>query len=222
MSVNIYDYMKIDTAQGQIISAVPVMSYYFSLAESQNAAFLFTMGETLNAGRKVSGQLYQAKDQNGTDSKVITGATCEIEANIKCKNTTASLNSVSPGDTIVINGLTFTAHATTTTYANREFSIAGGDDTGTDELIDCINHPEYGVLEITAIKSGTHHMTMTPTIPGIGYITTVGAYSITVRSWAIEGLIEVNADMLDYINGYNHVAIQLTPSTSLILFAAIL
>jgi hypothetical protein len=222
MSVSIYDRFKIDTAIGQTTTAAATMSFYFPMAESLNAAFFFHFGEVITAGRSCVGQLYQAKDASGTDSKVITGATCTITANTKCKKTTASLNSVIAGNTIVVNGLTFTAHATTTTYADREFSIAGGDDTGTDELIDCINHTTYGVPGITAVKTSTHLTTLTPTIPGINYVTAVGGATITVRSYAIDGYIEVNANELDFANGFNHIAIQLTPSTGVILHAMII
>jgi hypothetical protein len=222
MNLNIYDYMKIDTAVGMVTSSIPVTGFYFSLAESQHTAFLFTMGTVIQDTRNCIGQLYQAKDALGTDAKVITGATCTIMANVKAKLTTASLNSVVAGNTLVVNGLTYTAHATTTSYANREFSIAGGDDTGADELADCINHPEYGVPGIKAVKTSVHLITLTPIIPGTGYMTTVGGYTITVRSQATDGIIEVNADMLDYVNGFNHVAIKLTPSTTLYMYAMIL
>lgn len=222
MNLNIYDYMKIDTAVGMVTTPLPVTGFYFNLGESQHTAFLFTIGTVIQDTRNCVGQLYQAKDAAGTDSKVISGATCTLMANVNAKQTTASLNSVVPGNTLVVNGLTYTAHATTTNYANREFSIAGGDDSGADELADCINHPEYGVVGITAVKTSVHLITMTPTIPGVGYITTVGGYTITVRSQATEGIIEVNADMLDYINGYNHVAIKLTPSTTLYMYSIIL
>jgi hypothetical protein len=48
---------------------------------------------------------------------------------------TLTLDAVTAGKTLVVNGLTYTAHATTTTVANREFSIAGGTDTlDADEL----------------------------------------------------------------------------------------
>jgi len=64
---------------------------------------------------------------------------------------TITLASVQANDTVIINGLTFTAHTDTTTVANREFSIAGGTDTlDADELVICINDATYGVPGLTA------------------------------------------------------------------------
>ncbi len=56
------------------------------------------------------------------------------------------------GGTIVINGLTFTAHVDTTTVANREFDISGSDTADALELLTCINDATYGVPNVTATQ----------------------------------------------------------------------
>lgn len=56
-----------------------------------------------------------------------------------------TLASVAAGETLVIGGKTFTAHATTTTTANREFSISGTDTQDGDELITCLNDSTDGI-----------------------------------------------------------------------------
>lgn len=54
-------------------------------------------------------------------------------------------------DYVTINGLTFTAHASTTTYSTRAWNIAGATDTeDAIELVKLINHPTFGVRGCTA------------------------------------------------------------------------
>jgi len=64
-----------------------------------------------------------------------------------------TLASVTNTQTVVINGITFTAHSTTTTYASRQFSISGDDTADAVELAACINHPLYGLGGFTASAS---------------------------------------------------------------------
>ena len=54
---------------------------------------------------------------------------------------------------ITINDLDFKAHATVTTPANREFSIAGDDTADAAELATCINDATYGVPGVTAASA---------------------------------------------------------------------
>jgi hypothetical protein len=61
-----------------------------------------------------------------------------------------TLASVAAGETIVINGVTFTAHASTTTAANREFNIDGTDTQDAGELVSLINDATFGVTGVTA------------------------------------------------------------------------
>lgn len=63
---------------------------------------------------------------------------------------TLTLASVAADETIVINGLTFTAHASTTTTANREFDISGNDAADAGELTTVINDSTDGVDGVTA------------------------------------------------------------------------
>lgn len=68
-------------------------------------------------------------------------------------DTTITLTSVTAGQTITIAGLVFTAHATTTTVASRQFSIAGTNTQDAAELVTCINNATFGVPGITASNS---------------------------------------------------------------------
>ena len=62
----------------------------------------------------------------------------------------STLASVTAGQTYIVDGLTFTAHATTTTVANREFSIAGTDAQDAAQLVVVLNDATYGMTNATA------------------------------------------------------------------------
>lgn len=64
-----------------------------------------------------------------------------------------TMASVTNGQTIVINGSTFTADTSTTTIASHKFSIAGSDTQDGDELCKCINDGLYGMRGFTATNS---------------------------------------------------------------------
>jgi len=64
-----------------------------------------------------------------------------------------TMASVTNGTTIVINGITFTAHTSTTTKSTKTFSISGSDTQDGDELCACINDPVFGLVGFTATNS---------------------------------------------------------------------
>jgi len=64
-----------------------------------------------------------------------------------------TLATVLADDTVTIGGVTFTAHATVTTPADRAFSIAGSDTADAVELIGLINNATYGVSGVTATSA---------------------------------------------------------------------
>jgi hypothetical protein len=65
---------------------------------------------------------------------------------------TVTLASVQANDTVIINGLTFTAHANTTVEATGQFSIGGDDTADAAELVKCIN-TRFAALGITATSA---------------------------------------------------------------------
>lgn len=74
---------------------------------------------------------------------------------------TLTLSTVLANETIVINGQTYTAHATTTTTANREFSISGSDTADAGELTTCINDATNGSSTVDATDNGDGTITLT-------------------------------------------------------------
>jgi hypothetical protein len=55
-------------------------------------------------------------------------------------------------DAITVNGKTFVAHASTTTAANREFSVAGTDAQDAAELVTVLNDATYGIAPYVATQ----------------------------------------------------------------------
>lgn len=94
--------------------------------------------------------------------------------------TILTLASVLAGQTIVINGITFTAHATVTTAVNREFSISGTNAADATELSALINNETYGVSNVAAAVSGAV-ITLTPQ-PGTDITATPSASTIAVAT----------------------------------------
>ena len=60
---------------------------------------------------------------------------------------------VAANDTVTVNGLVFTAHATTTTAASRQFAINGDNDADAAQLVVCLNDATYGVPGLTAVAA---------------------------------------------------------------------
>lgn len=73
---------------------------------------------------------------------------------------TLTLATVTAGQTLIIDGLTFTAHATTTTVASRQFSISGNDIADAGELATCLNDATYGMTNATATNNGDGTLTI--------------------------------------------------------------
>lgn len=90
---------------------------------------------------------------SATDGKVKKPASGNgVGRNLKVHVTqqTLTLASVQAADEVTINGVTFTAHASTTTPADREFSVGGNDAADAAALAACINDADYGVPNVTA------------------------------------------------------------------------
>ena len=99
---------------------------------------------------------------------------------------TLALQDVQAGQTVAINGITFTAHVTTTTPALREFSVSGNDAADAAELISLINNATYGVTGITA-TANSNVITLTAPITACGTVITItAAATVTVTIIEIE------------------------------------
>lgn len=111
---------------------------------------------------------------------------------------TVTLATVAAGATLVVNGLTFTAHAATTTKANREFSVSGSDAADAAELAACINDATYGVAGVAATVSGA---TVTLTVTAVNQVAldvvaSASTMTVTVSTSNVPGVIALGAKEL--------------------------
>ena len=100
-------------------------------------------------GKATANYVARQFDQSGDQAAEL--ASIVLALNHKDNVTCAA---VAAGDKVYVNGLTFTAHTSTTTAANREFSIAGSNTQDGDELVTCLNDATYGVPGLTAVNAG--------------------------------------------------------------------
>lgn len=216
------DNRKIDVAVAPAsLATTYAVGQYFPMDKYRRALFLVNAA-AMATGKTVVAQVYQATDADPGSAKVITNAAATITADTKVKKATVTLATLLAGSTVVINGLTFTAHATVTTYANREFSISGNDTADAAELVLCINHATYGVPGVTA-TSNLGVVTLVATEPGEQYITVVGTASTGVAATVeAEAFVEIDASMLDTTNGFDHVALRLTTTATIVAGAMLI
>lgn len=104
--------------------------------------------------------------------------------------TRLDLASVLAGTTVTVNGITFTAHATTTTASAREFAISGVDAADASELVGLLNNQTYGLpaakvnvvaSNLDAAGTATARITLTPT-PGTTIVATASAATVTIST----------------------------------------
>jgi hypothetical protein len=212
------DTLKIDVGLAPVsLATTNATGDYLPMANYRRILFLVNAA-AMAVTKTVVAQLYQATDADGTSAKVITGATITITANTKVKAATVTLATFTAGNVIVINGLTFTAHASTTTKSTRNFSIAGSDTQDGDELVSCINDATYGVPGVVASNSSG---TVTLKATDAASVTVVGVVTIGVAATLrADGFVEVSASDLDTVNGFDHVAVKLTTDATIVVGAS--
>lgn len=94
-----------------------------------------------------------ASDTDGKVKKPASGSGRGLNLKVEVTKQTITLASVAATEAVAINGITFTAHADTTTAADREFSISGDDTADAVELKNLINDATYGVPGVMATSA---------------------------------------------------------------------
>ncbi|MQB00194.1 MAG: hypothetical protein GEU78_07870 [Actinobacteria bacterium] len=110
---------------------------------------------------------------------------------------TLILETVAAGETIVINGVTFTAHASTTTAADREFDISGTDTEDAGELVSLINDGTFGVDGVTATDNSDGTIRLDVDDKCDGAITAPTGTAIsggTITALAVNDLVATSGD----------------------------
>jgi hypothetical protein len=100
---------------------------------------------------------------------------------------------VTNGQTLIFNGITFTAHTDTTNTATHQFSIAGTDTADVAAFMSCVNDPTDGAPGVTAYAgtAGVCYLVSDATITAItgtasGATVTVD-HDVTYTSDVVEG-----------------------------------
>lgn len=204
---------KVQLALMQALNNTNVTSKYFAVGNARRvAALLSVLGMAATKTAKI--ELVQAKDSAGTDVKAITGVEKTVTANTGVIEATITLSTFLEGGTVTINGVTFTAHADTTTAADREFAINGNDTADATALVGLINDATYGVPGVTASNAA-----------GVVTLVADDGYTVTVASDPDDGTavkatveavaaVEVDAASLDSDNGFRYVAAKVTTTAN--------
>lgn len=214
--------MKIDVGVPPTsLSSGNLTSAYYSLADYRKAVAIVEAGP-IAITKTVKLEVYQAKNAAAGSAKLLTGATATITANVNVASLTMALSTVLASHTIVVNGLTFLAHATTTTVALREFSILGAGDTDdADQLCICLNDPTYGVPGVTAVNN-TGTITLTATDPGAVAITAAQGVGATITVATLKAVAFVELDALTLESTFTHVATKVTTDAVIVISSLLL
>ncbi len=191
---------------------------YYSLRDYRRAVGVLT-ADAMAVTKTAKLELFEAKDAAGTGAQLITGAAATITANTKVSELTIALATVLAAETVTINGLTFTAHATTTTPANREFSISGTDTADGDELATVINDETFGVPGVTAVNAAG---TLTLTVDDRGATTiTAASGDATFTIATVKAAASIEVDDFDLSDDYSYVACKVTTDATIVVAAVL-
>jgi hypothetical protein len=197
----------------QALNNTNVTGRYFDIRKWRRVTAILTV-LSMAATKTAKIELVQDKDGDGGDVKAITGAEKTVTANTSVVEATVTLSTFLESGTITINGVTFTAHADTTTVANREFAIDGNDTADAAALVTCINDATYGVTGVTASSNA-----------GVVTLVADDGYTITVSSTpddatcvkaTVEAIAEVDISVedVDTANGFHMVAPKVTTTAN--------
>lgn len=104
---------------------------------------------------------------------------------------TLMLAGVVAADSITLNGLEFTAHATTTNVALRQFSVSGADAADASALASCINNATYGIPNVVA-TCDSNVLTLRLSPPWDYVENNTGVYGVIVGQRTIENVSDAN------------------------------
>lgn len=216
----IYESVKIDQALAPVsLASTNSTGDYFELKDYRQACFILETG-ALAATKTAVLQIMEATDAAGTSAAAITTGVATITANTSVNEATITLATVLNTESIVINGLTFTAHTDTTTLASRQFAIDGTDTADAAALVTCINDPTYGVPGITA-SSSSGVVTLKSTDRGATALT-VSSSDSTFTIATTKAQAYVDLDHFALSNGFSHVAAKVTTDATIVCGAVLL
>jgi hypothetical protein len=204
MSKRIYEETKIDVAlQPQAVNGQSGITY-FPAAKYCKLLFMIVIG-AMAAGATAILRLKEAKDDSGTSTQYLSNVKATITANSNVSSAQIIVGSPSNGDTVVINGITYTK-AASTTVASKEFADAAG-------LVLCVNNATYGVPGVKASNnSGT--ITLVSTDPG-EYTITITKTGSALTCSTLSAVAYLEKEMDDLSDDYTHLGAIVTTSASM-------
>lgn len=200
----------------QALNNTNVTGVHFPMKHANELLAVLTVG-AMAATKTAKLELYQATNAAGTGSELIAAKAATATANVLANKATLTLATMIAGDTVTINGLVFTGHATVTDVTLRQFSVATSDTATAVQLAICINDATYGVAGVTAVAA-VAVVTLTSTEPGetMLTITTSGA---TVTIATVEAVISVAllAEEMKINTAFTHVAAKVTTTANTVV-----
>jgi hypothetical protein len=196
---------KIDMAlSARALDNTNATGEYFDMSKYRNSVWLLS-GGAMAATKTTKIELFEAKNAAASGAQALVTALGTITAGTAVQEATAELSSVANTDVVIINGISFTKAASTST-ANKEFANAAG-------LVLCV---AAALPEVTASASGTL-VTVKATDPGAVGITiskTEVAGQITLATVRAQAYVELDTSALTLSSGYTHVAAKVTTTAT--------
>lgn len=165
----------------------------------------------------------QSNITTGTESKAVS--TAGALTITKATEITIDPTDAANGDTIVVNGVTFTAHTNATTAAKREFKIDGTDAQDATALYGLLIHATYGITGLGIAVTDDEAGLLTLRALGDDTTLTVVSSNATRLPIAITKQIlysEIDIDDLDISGGFVYVAPKVTKAGNGIVSVVVL
>lgn len=214
-----YEKGKIDIGcVAKALNNTNVTGKYHPLGEYRSVLAILS-GGPMAVTKTTKIELFEAKNAAAGSAQALTGS-ATITANVNVTELTITLATVLNTETIIINGLTFTAHTDTTTLADREFDISGNDTADAAALVLCINDPTYGVPGITA-TSAAGVVTLVSTIPGATLLTVTSTdATFTIATTKAQAYLDFESLALTAL--FTHIAVKITTTANSVIAAVLI
>jgi len=216
----IYEQIKVDIGlKPTSLASTHGTGLYYPLADYRKAIAILQVG-AMAAAATTKIEVFEATNAAAGSAALLTGATATITANTGVTSMTLTFATCLHTHSIVINGLTFTAHTNVEDKTIRQFDISGADTADALSLANCINDPDYGVPGITATPNAAV-LTLTSTVPGATVLTTAHANG-TITMATLSGQAYIELDALTLSAGFTHIATKVTTSATIVAAATLL
>ena len=228
----IVDEIKVDPGLvAQSIASTNVTGRYFPMAMWRKVKASVQFAAMVAAGT-IKIEFLQAKDRAGASAKAIGSLSAittllvggqVMKVVLATFLATGTITCTLYKNGAVFGTYVFTAHATVTTLASRQFSISGSDTADGDELCKCLNDVTYGLPGCFAVNAAG-----TVSIYAVDDYTVIGLASspddATVVKSTVEGelIIEADKSAFDVQNGFTWVAVKVTTASATVLASATL